>query len=205
MRVRCYAIFVTRDVSPIAPTVPPELQRRFSVDDYHRMIHAGIVSEDDRVQLLDGVLVEMSPQNERHARLIQRLNRILVRALSDEYLVRPQLPLTLGAQSEPEPDLAVVRAADATSSDEHPRKAILVIEVSADSLRVDRTLKASIYAAAGIPEYWIVNVEARSVEVHYDPDVAAGRYRQAAIAEASSALTSRSLPVLAIAVSSLFD
>ena len=126
------------------------------------MASAGIFDEDERVELLEGVIVAMTPQSAPHARRIQWLTRFLVRTLGDEYAVRPQLPLTLGERNEPEPDLAVVRT-DATSEDRHPQTAVLVIEVAGDSLRRDRRVKAAVYARAGIPEYWVVNLEARAV------------------------------------------
>ena len=96
-----------------APSVSPDVQerqRRISVDEYHRMIEAGILGEDEKVQLIDGALGQMTPQGRPHAFAIQRLNRLLLRALGDDYEVLTQLPLTLGGDSEPEPDLAVVRA-----------------------------------------------------------------------------------------------
>jgi Uma2 family endonuclease len=194
----------TLSSNDVADAIPPELHHRFTVDEYHRMIETGIVRGDDRVQLISGVVLEMSPQNERHARLIQRLNRVLVRALGDEYAVRPQLPLTLGADSEPEPDLAVVRAEDAASPDEHPRSAVLVIEVSGDSIRFDRGLKAALYARAGIPEYWIFDAEAHSVEVYRNPDPAASRYTSATRLESESTLEATSIPGLSVELAPLW-
>jgi Uma2 family endonuclease len=196
----------TRMLSPneVAEAIPSELHHRFTVDAYHQMIAAGIVGEDDRVQLIGGVVIGMSPQNERHARLIQRLNRALVRALSDDYVVRPQLPLTLGGESEPEPDLAVVRATDAASPDEHPRRAVLVVEVSGDSLRFDRGAKATVYAAARIPEYWIVDAEARRVEVYREPEAASSRYGSRVTLESNEILESTSIVGLSVALADLF-
>jgi Uma2 family endonuclease len=205
---RCYANAVpVRTLSPndAAEAIPSGLQHRFTVDDYHRMIDAGIVKEDDRVQLVDGVIIEMSPQSEPHARLIQKLNRALSRGLSDDYVVRPQLPLTLGTKSEPEPDLAVVRAGDAASRDEHPKTAVLVIEVSSDSLRFDRGPKAAVYARAAVAEYWIFDVAGRCVEARWDPDSASARYRSTATLDETATLESKSIPGLAIALSSLFS
>src|SRR4249920_2907795 len=92
-----------------------ERLRRIRVDEYHRMIEAGILGEDEHVQLVDGMLVAMSPQGRPHAFVIQELTGLLVRALSDEFKVLTQLPLTLDDDSEPEPDLAVVHARDAAS------------------------------------------------------------------------------------------
>jgi len=125
-----------------------ERLRPISVDEYHRMIDAGILDEDEKVQLIDGMLVAMTPQGRPHAFVIQELTRLLVRALGDDFKVLTQLPLTLGNDSEPEPDLTVVRAQDAASRTHHPATAALVIEVSGDSLRFDRRTKAALYARA---------------------------------------------------------
>ena len=117
--------------------------------------------------------------------------------------MRPQLPLTLGERNEPEPDLTVVRA-DSASKDHHPGTAVLAIEVSGDSLRKDRRVKAAVYARFGIAEYWIVNVEARVVEVLSDPDAGDGAYRRTRIVTTSETLTSEALPELSFPVAELF-
>jgi Uma2 family endonuclease len=180
-----------------------ESPRLLSVDEYHRMIAAGILDEDERLELLEGVIVAMAPQSPAHAYCIQWLTRFLVRRLGDAYAVRPQLPLTLGERNEPEPDLTVVRA-DSASKDHHPGTAVLAIEVSGDSLRKDRRVKAAVYARFGIAEYWIVNVEARVVEVLSDPDAGDGAYRRTRIVTTSETLTSEALPELSFPVAELF-
>ena len=180
-----------------------ESPRLLSVDEYHRMIEAGIFDEDEHLELLEGVIVAMAPQNPAHAYCIQWLTRFLVRRLGDAYAVRPQLPLTLGKRNEPEPDLTVVRA-DSASKDHHPGTAILAIEVSGDSLRKDRRVKAAVYARFGITEYWIVNVEARVVEVFSDPDAANGVYRRILTVTPTETLTSEALPELSFSVAELF-
>lgn len=180
--------------------------RRFTIAEYHRLIDAGIIGEDERVELLEGVIVRMSPQNEPGARAIVFLTRHLNRSLSDEYQVRPQIPVTLpSSESEPEPDLAVVRAADAQSRTEHPQKALLAIEVSLSSLRFDRKVKARVYARAGISEYWIVNVEEQRVEVFRDPDPMAGAYRTTSTVARPETLESTAIPGLSVPVAALFD
>jgi len=180
-----------------------ESPRLLSVDEYHRMIAAGILDEDERLELLEGVIVAMAPQSPAHAYCIQWLTRVLVRRLGDAYAVRPQLPLTLGERNEPEPDLTVVRA-DSASKDHHPGTAVLAIEVSGDSLRKDRRVKAAVYARFGIAEYWIVNVEARVVEVLSDPDAGDGAYRRTRIVTTSETPTSEALPELSFPVAELF-
>ena len=181
-----------------------ERLRPISVDEYHRMIDAGILDEDEKVQLIDGMLVAMTPQGRAHAFVIQRLNRLLARALGDEFEVLTQLPLTLGNDSEPEPDLAVVRAQDAASRTHHPATALLVIEVSGDSLRFDRRTKAALYARTGIPEYWIVNLDDATIEVRSDPDTTTGAYRETRVARRGETLTAAAVPGVQVDVASLF-
>ena len=181
-----------------------ERQRRITVDEYHRMIGAGILGEDEHVQLLSGTLVAMTPQGRPHARVVQRLTRLLVRAVGDDFEVLAHLPLTLLDDSEPEPDLAVVRAEDAQSGEHHPRTAVLVVEVAGDSLRLDRQSKAALYARAGIPEYWIANLAEATVEVHREPDPAAGAYRLRTIVPSGETLAAATVPGLTIDVGALF-
>lgn len=180
-----------------------ETPRRLSVDEYHRMIEAGILDEDERVELLEGVVVEMTPQGPPHAYCIEWLTRFLIRTLSDEYTVRPQLPLTLGGWNEPEPDMAVVRR-ELSSREQHPGTAILAIEVSDSSLRKDRRVKASVYARFLVTEYWIVNVVERTVEQLSEPDPTAGVYRSRAVHSNGATLTSKALPQVSFPVSELF-
>ena len=180
-----------------------ESPRLLSVDEYHRMIEVGIFDEDEHVELLEGVIVAMTPQSPAHAYCITWLTRLLSRSLGDAYDVRPQLPLTLGDRNEPEPDLAVVRSGR-DSRGRHPGTAALAIEVSGASLRNDRGAKAAVYARFGITEYWIVNVEARVVEVLSDPDAANGAYRRARTVTTAETLTSEALPEVSFAVARLF-
>jgi Uma2 family endonuclease len=120
-----------------------------------------------KVELIDGRLVAMSPQGERHAFSVTRLTKLLVLALGDRADVRVQVPLAASDISEPEPDIAIVTPGDYL--DDHPQRALLVIEVAQASLGNDRTAKKALYAAAGVPEYWIVNLEAGVVEVYREP------------------------------------
>ncbi|HEY3354798.1 MAG TPA: Uma2 family endonuclease [Polyangia bacterium] len=181
-------------------SIPPEARRLLRVSEYHRMIAAGVIDEDERLELLGGVLVRMSPRGLAHARAIQRLTHLLVRALGDEYVVRCQLPLTLSDETEPEPDVAVVTLAEAEAGETHPRTAALVIEVASDSVEKDRDVKSPMYAAAGIPEYWIVNLAERCVEVYRDPSPS-GRYRSALTVAPGQELHPACAPDLIITVS----
>jgi Uma2 family endonuclease len=146
----------------------------------------------------------MTPQGPAHALAIQNLTRLLAQGLTADLALRPQLPLTLPDDNEPEPDLAVVRLEDARSREHHPRTALLVVEVAGDSLRLDRQTKAALYARAGIPEYWIVNLAETTVEVHRDPSPEKGAYRTKAVVPSGNALIGTSVPSLKIDVADIF-
>jgi len=169
------------------------------------MSEAGILGEDDRVELLEGVIVEMSPQGPKHARLIRRLCDPTFVSVAPDHVVQCQLPLTLGHDSEPEPDVSVVRRADAASKASHPTTAALVFEVAGDSLQKDRLTKSALYASAGISEYVIVNVEQECLEVHRDPDAASRRYRTLITLSGADRFESTAVPGFAFRVASLFE
>jgi Uma2 family endonuclease len=193
---------------PVSPdalaALSGEPRRATTVSDYHRMLEAGILGEDDHVELIEGVIVEVSPQSEMHAQVIQRLERVLHRSLGDEYAIRCQLPLRLGERSEPEPDLAVLRAQDARSHREPPSRALLIVEVAGESLRKDRDAKGNLYARFGIPEYWIVDLEARAVEIHRDPGPD-GQYQALTTVPTVGEAASTAVPDVRVVVGALFD
>lgn len=163
------------------------------------MIEARVFDEDERLELIEGVIIRMSPQSPQHTGVIRYLNKVIARALPEGLALNPQLPLSVSDTSEPEPDLAVVEIGDADRR-EHPKTARLVIEVARDSLRKDRGVKAGLYARTGIPEYWIVNVEERAIEVHRDPDPAASRYRTVLTFAPDQELRSVAVPEVRVAV-----
>lgn len=172
--------------------------------EYHALIRDGVLDEDDKVELLRGTITAKPPEGVAHARAIVFLNEHFVLAVSPAVKVRVQMPLTLGDDSEPEPDIALVTAAEAARTDEHPHTALLVVEVAGSSLKQDRELKAGIYARAGIPEYWIVNLEARCVEVHRDPDPLDGRYATLLTTTAPDVVVPTGLPHAALRMDTLF-
>jgi Uma2 family endonuclease len=141
--------------------------RPLSRIEYERMVELGFFHEDEHVELLEGVLVKMSPQGWLHAAVVQRLTKLLSRAIDDSLAVRTGLPFAAADCSEPEPDLAIVR--DDPTLREHPSEVLLIIEVSNTSLDIDRTAKLATYAKAAVPEYWIVDVNAMTVEVYTEP------------------------------------
>lgn len=164
----------------IVTHVPPFPVYRFSVNQYHRMIEDGILNATDRVELLEGWIVKKMALNPPHNIAITRINRRVLRVLPEEWLLQVQGAITLRA-SEPEPDFAIIRGPERAYSRRKPlpRDIALLIEVADSSLLQDRLHKSQLYAAARIPEYWIINLAAARVEVYTQPK--AGRspsYRQ---------------------------
>lgn len=135
--------------------------------EYDLLIEQGAFEEDERIQLLDGELVVMSPQGIPHATVIERLTEVLVPALAGRARVRVQLPFAAGDLSEPEPDVAIVSLD--VPRDRHPDAALLVIEVADRSLALDLGRKARIYSAAGVCEYWVIDTQAQVAHVHGTP------------------------------------
>ncbi len=160
-------VAATNALSSTEPQPQPQQVRTFTRAEYGQMIGLGLF-HDERIELIRGVLVKtMSPQYPPHASTVQRLNELLMARLRGQLTLRIQSPLALSDDTEPEPDVAVVARGDYAV--EHPTTALLVIEVSDSTVRTDRR-KAAIYASAGIAEYWIVNIGARTLEIYASPD-----------------------------------
>jgi Uma2 family endonuclease len=181
----------------------PERMRQLRRAEYDQLVAAGAF-EDERVELLRGVLVTMSPQGNLHAWITAELNRLLVvqlaqLGLDDRFIVRPQLPYAASEDSEPEPDLAIVPRQ--AFGDPHPDRALLVIEVADSSLRKDRDIKRDIYAEAGVPEYWIVDVAGRAVDVHTGPSD--GSFRSLVRIGIDGELAPTQLPGLSVRVAAI--
>lgn len=141
---------------------------RWSVEEYERLVALGVFSPEKRVELIEGEIVEIMSQKPRHAGTIELAEEAL-RAISPSgFRVRIQLPLKF-TTSVPEPDIAVVQGERRSFINSHPTTAALVIEVSDTTLEYDQTIKAAIYASAGIEDYWIVNINERTVEIRRQP------------------------------------
>lgn len=153
------------------PATGEEITRRFTGDEAIRLVEAGIIGDDEPVELLDGAFVEMSPQSAQHSAAMRRLAKRLRQAYADRAEVFEEKPLATSLHDLPEPDLAVVRPRGDDYSTSHPTGAdvLLVIEVAWSSQRLDR-LKASIYAAGGVPVYWVLDLAARKLEVLTAPE-----------------------------------
>jgi hypothetical protein len=146
-------------------------RRRFNVDEYYAMARAGILAEDERVELLDGEVVVMTPIGIRHADCVRRLIDTFSRRFARRAILQVQNPVRLDGYSEPEPDVALLRPPLDRYAGAHPKPedVLLIVEVADTSLTGDRALKLPRYAVAGIAEVWIVNVEEREVEVYRQP------------------------------------
>jgi Uma2 family endonuclease len=146
-------------------------RRRFTRKEYYRMAEVGILGRRDRVELIKGEILEMSPIGRRHGAFVDNLTRLLVLRLADRAMVRVQGAVALADDTEPQPDLAILRrgAVPYKDRDAWAEDALLVIEVAESSLAYDRSTKMRLYAEAGIPEYWVVDCTAETVEVHRGP------------------------------------
>ena len=155
-------------------------KRLLTCDDYHAMIAAGILDEEDNVELINGELIYMSPIGPNHGSVVGRIDALLQHLLYNQAIVFVQNPVSLTPLSEPEPDLSVVKLRDDYYFDAHPNPAdtFLLIEVSDTTLEKDRTVKAPLYAGGGIPFYWIVNLPEMQLEVYSQPDKGQYKLRQ---------------------------
>jgi Uma2 family endonuclease len=168
---------------------------RFSVDDYERMGEVGILGEDPRVELIHGEIVHMSPMYAPHISCLNRLIRSATSQTSHDYYVQIQCPIRIPSlRSEPEPDLAILRAAYDEGKPPEVPDILLVGEVSDSTLETDRRVKLPLYAAASIPEAWLFNLVAVRIERHTDPQP--DGYRTIAYAESGQRLASTVLPDL---------
>lgn len=149
--------------------------RRWTREEYHTMAEAGILRPDERVELIEGEIVAMPPQSAPHAVAVSLAQEALRVVIGPGFHVRSRSPLSLGSDSEPEPDAAVLLGTLRDYAEAHPTTALLVVEVADATIAFDRERKASPYARASIPEYWIVNLSERGLEVHRDPGPLAGR------------------------------
>jgi Uma2 family endonuclease len=154
---------------------PPVPVRRFTVEEYHRLSDLGLLTEADDVELLEGWIVPKMVHNPPHDNAIELIDEQLRRLLPAGWSLRVQSSITLG-DSEPEPDLAVVRGSARERAARHPSatEVALVIEVADSSLQIDRDVKSRLYARALIPFYWIVNVAERKLEIHDEPATSEG-------------------------------
>ena len=175
--------------------------RRFTVDEYRRMAEAGILDEDDRVELLDGRIVEMTPIGPPHRSCVNRLNRLFAPLQTgDRATVSVQNGIVLDEHDAPEPDVAILhyRADGYLTVDPGPEHAFLLIEVADSSLEHDQRDKVPRYAAAGIAEAWLVDLPGDAVEIYREPR--AGRYGDVRAARRGETIAPLAFPDVALRV-----
>ena len=185
---------------------PPQVHQ-WTRDEYYKMAEAGLF-EGKHVELIEGRIIEMSPMGSAHATSVSLVGDAFRSGFGHGFFVRSQMPLDLGDLSEPEPDIAVVpgKARDYTNA--HPKTAVLIVEVSESSLDYDRTEKASLYAEAGIPDYWVLNLIDRRLEVRRDPapdpnELYGFGYKKVTILYAGDLVSPLAVPQASIAVADL--
>jgi Uma2 family endonuclease len=144
-------------------------RRLVTRDEFDRLAQIGFFRPEEKLELIEGEIYEKMTQNSPHAAALSLTQRLLDGILPEGHFIRPQMPLALGERSQPEPDLAVVVGSPRDYESAHPTTAVLVVEISDTTLAQDRAIKAGLYARAGIPEYWIVNLPERVVEVYRGP------------------------------------
>jgi Uma2 family endonuclease len=182
---------------------PAAPRRLLTVDEYHRMGEVGILTEDDRVELIEGELVAMAPIGSEHIAASNSLNRLLVLAVGDHGIVSVGNPVRLNRHSEPQPDFSVLKPRDDYRKMlPRPEDTLLAVEVANTSLDYDRKVKLALYARSGIPEVWIVNLAANEVEVYRSP--VADNYTVVARAGLSATLTIAAIPDVSIPVARIF-
>ena len=177
---------------------------RFNVDEFARMGEAGVFTEDDRVELIDGEIREMTPIGSPHAGIVNRLNEMLVTRLAGRATVIVQNPIRLDRHTEPQPDLVVARRRQSFYTDRHPEPGdvLVVVEVADSSLRYDRAEKVPRYGRAGIPETWLVDVEAGTVTAYTDPGPEG--YARQQVRQRGEQMVASSVPELRLAVDDIF-
>jgi Uma2 family endonuclease len=180
-------------------------RRRFTRDEYHRMGEAGILKPTDRVELIRGEIVEMSPIGPRHSAFVDNLTQLLVARLAGRGIVSVQNPVVLADDSEPQPDLKILRRRSLSYKHRTPDAGdtLLLIEVAETSLAYDRSAKLRLYAETGILEYWVVDCVAEAVEIHRTP--AAGGYRDVTrVAGGGATVSPEAFPDVVLTLAGIF-
>ena len=171
---------------------------RFTVDEYHRIAESGVFGEDDRVELIEGEIIRMSPIGSRHVSRVTEATWLLGRRLGDDVRVSVQSPIRLNEYGEPQPDLAVISARNYNDQLPGPEDVLLVIEVADTSVAYDRGVKFPLYARAGIPEVWIVDLVGEVIERY--SGASEDGYRRVEQARRGEKIESEALPELTLRV-----
>lgn len=182
------------------------VRKRFTVDEYYKMGETGIIGEDDRVELIGGEIVEMTPINVPHARCVGRLNKLFAPLLADRGDVWVQNPIYIDEWSEPQPDIALLKPGYFLNPQQQhpgPDDILLLIEVADSTLMTDRRRKVPLYAGAGVTEVWIVNIQKKVVEFFVDP--AGGKYNRVGRVGLGHTVSPQTLPDVVLKVNDIFS
>lgn len=176
---------------------------QINTDTYHAMVSAGIFSEDDKIELINGYLIKKMSIGSKHGSTVTRLARLLIKQLDDQAVVTIQNPITINEFSEPEPDVVVAKPQDDFYADGHPtpKDILLLIEVADTSLAFDRNAKIPLYAAADVPEAWLVDLIANEITVFRKPEGAV--YRESEVFKSGQSIPLPGFAEASIAVSDL--
>jgi len=177
-------------------------RRLFTIEEYERMVETGILTQDDRVELIEGEIVEMSPIGDPYAAFVANLTHLLVHAVGDRARVWVQGPVRVPPRSKPQPDLALLRPRSYVREGATTADVLLFIEVADRSLQYDRTVKLRLYARAGIPEYWIVDANAETLEMYRSP--AGDRYTDHQRPARGQRIAPLALPGAVLQIDSIF-
>ncbi len=179
-------------------------RRKLSAEQFERMGQTGILGPDARVELIEGEMIEMAPIGSRHAAAVDFLSMHFARAVGDAALVRTQNPLRLSDDSEPQPDLVLLRPKGDRYRTGHPRPedVLLLIEVADTTLAFDRETKLPLYAKHGVPEVWILDLDTRQLEIYREPSP--GGYRRRLERRETESIAPTALPTVALQVGALF-
>lgn len=171
-------------------------RKLFTVTEYHQMIETGVIKEDDRVELLNGEILQMSPIGPRHAAQVDRLNDVLPEKVRKLAIVRIQSPVSISDYSEPQPDLSLLKRRADYYANSHPTPAdvLVLIEVADSTIATDRRNKLPTYAFAGIPEVWLVDLVKDIIEIHSNPHK--GIYQEVRLIQRGQKIVSSTLPQL---------
>ncbi|MDZ8023764.1 MAG: Uma2 family endonuclease [Nostoc sp. DedQUE11] len=180
------------------------LRRKFTVEQYQKMIESGILTQDDRVELIRGEIIDMSPIGTKHAACVKRLNKLLSQKLRDRVLIAIQDPVKLNDNSQPQPDVALLKPRDDFYATAHPQPQdiFLLIEVADSTIEYDREEKTPLYAEAKIIEVWLVDINEQIVEVYQQPTAA--RYQLMQKFASGETLSIKAFPDVNISVDEIF-
>ncbi|MGI0015378.1 MAG: Uma2 family endonuclease [Nitrososphaera sp.] len=177
-------------------------RHRWTVEEYHRLGEVGIFREDDRVELIEGEIIEMPPIGSKHADCVDRLAAQLIKSVGDQHRVRVQNPLQLGQYGEPEPDIAIVKNKNYFEAHPDAPDVLLIIEVADTTLRYDWDIKVPLYARHGIPEVWIIDLEDQRLHLFCKPSISS--YQEMVTFEQPSMMAPVQLPECKVDLTGLF-